>query len=160
MRSESTLRINRLRQSEPGPGWVSGTVLLETLAALALLVGAAAVITAALNSSIQSVDRLRAKTHAADLAITLMSEIQLGIKPSVTTSPQRFDPPFEDWTWEVASGGDEGEIAHSKRFELIEVVVRREDPAITHRLGQVIVVPGVSSITSERSAVEPGIFNP
>src|SRR5512141_793697 len=78
-----------------------GAVLLEVVLALVLFVGAAAVLTSGLSSSLDSLERLRLNTHAADLAVSVVSELQMGIKSLALSGPQPFPAPFEGWTWEA-----------------------------------------------------------
>ncbi len=76
-------------------------ILLEVILALVLFVTAAAVIIGGLNVSINAVDRLRLNTHAADLALSVASELQLGIRSPEFTGPEPFDIPFDEWSWEL-----------------------------------------------------------
>ena len=122
----------------------SATILLETLAALALLVGAAVVIGAALNASIRSVERLRLNTHASSLAVSVLSELQLGTK-SIASGPQVFDPPFDAWTWEVLTTPEVNGFDVSSQFSQVEVVVRHDEPSVTYRLCQRIQMPAAPS---------------
>jgi len=78
-------------------------VLLEVVLALLLFVGAAAVITGGMNASLTSVERMRLATHAANLAVSLISELQLGIRGIEMTGPEPFEAPYEDWTWELVA---------------------------------------------------------
>ncbi len=81
---------------------LQGAVLLEVVLALGLFVAAAAVVSASLNASLESVDRLRLNLHAVNLAVSVLSELQLGTRAVETGSgPQPFEPPFEQWGWEV-----------------------------------------------------------
>src|SRR5258708_4398278 len=80
-----------------------GAVLLEVILALVLFVAAAAVLTSGLSSSLDGVERLRLNTHAADLAVTVLSELQLGIKSLALSGPQQFEAPLDAWTWELVA---------------------------------------------------------
>jgi type II secretory pathway pseudopilin PulG len=127
-------------------GLEAGAVLLEVVLALALFVTAATIITSGLNASLNGVERLRANTHAANLAVTVLSELQLGIKPATQSDPQPFEPPFADWTWEILVA-PETNSEEAGPFKRIEVVVRRLDPPAAHSLFQV-VAPGDSRADS------------
>jgi hypothetical protein len=122
----------------------AGTVLLETVLALTLFVAAAAVIAGAVNASLNGVERLRLDAHAADLAVTVLSELQLGLRSTGNAGPQAFDPPFEDWSWEVLSETLIGETGMTTGLTQVEVVVRHEDPPVVRRLGQVVRLPATA----------------
>src|SRR5204863_6368831 len=79
----------------------SAVVLLEVVLALVLFATAAAIIGAGLSTSIQSVERLRLNAHAANLAVSVLSELQMGTKGFGKRGPQQFEAPFEGWTWEA-----------------------------------------------------------
>jgi len=114
---------------------IQGAVLLEVLVALALFVAAAAIVTGGLNRSVESVERLRLNTHAANLTISVLSELQMGIKSMAVNGPQLFEAPFEKWSWEVVALPVEPDKA---KFEKVEVVIRHTEAPLVHRLGQVI----------------------
>lgn len=120
---------------------ICGAVLLEVVLALVLIAGAAAVIGAGLNASIERVDRLKLNAHAADLAISVMSELQMGSKALSAEGPEMFEPPFEDWTWEAISELTDEGVRDAGRTRKVEVTVRREEAAVVHRLCQVIRLP-------------------
>jgi type II secretory pathway pseudopilin PulG len=125
----------------------TGAVLLEVILALALFVTAATIITSGLNASLAGVERLRSNTHAANLAVSVLSELQLGIKSLNADGPQPFEPPWADWTWEVITLTELGSD-QSHRFKSVEVVIRRLEPAFTHRLFQIIPIEAASSSDS------------
>jgi hypothetical protein len=116
----------------------SGAVLVEVVLALALFVAAAAVISGALSASLDTVERLRSNAHATDLAVTVLSQLQMGTLAAEGNSPQPFDPPFDTWTWEalytpVDDVGDE-----EGRLTRVEVIIRHQNPEVVCRLHQVL----------------------
>jgi len=111
-----------------------GTVLMEVLLALLLFVGAAAVIGGGLSASIRALDRVRLNGHAVDLAVTVMSELQMGAKPVKSSGPEAFPPPFEVWTWETIVSESELEDASAR----VEVVIRHEEENYVLRLAQLL----------------------
>ncbi|MSU20724.1 MAG: hypothetical protein EXS30_04945 [Pedosphaera sp.] len=115
-----------------------GTVLLEVLVALALFVSAAAIITAGLNASLNSVERLRLNTHAANLAVSVLSEVQIGIKKLDLEGPQQFEVPFEEWTWEILTTEADTDSTEASLIKKVEVTIRHNDPVLVFRLSQVI----------------------
>lgn len=135
--------IPKLTGMAPGPSQrrgQRGAVLLEVVLALVLFVAAASVLTGGLSSSLDSLERLRVNTHAADLAVTVLSELQMGLKSVSLNGPQPFDLPLEGWTWEVVStplesGFDEGEPVQN-----VEIIIRHDESALVYRLTQMLQV--------------------
>ena len=118
-----------------------GAVLLEVVLALVLVAGAAAVVGAGLSASIDRVERLKLNAHAADLAVSVMSELQMGSKVLSQEGPESFEAPFEGWTWEAAAEVTDEKVRDTGRTKKVEVVIRHEDPVVVHRLCQVIRLP-------------------
>jgi len=113
-----------------------GAVLMEVILALVLFVGAATVITGAFNASVNSVERLRLQTHAANLAVTVLSEMQMGILPVESAGPEPFEAPFERWTWETQVSALDGETFSGGQLNHVEVIVRLEEESMVYRLAQ------------------------
>lgn len=139
MRLASRLQFDRVSDG-PSSGTEAGAVLLEVVLALALFVGAATVLTSGLSSSLEAVERLRLSTHAADLAVSVLSELQMGIKSPGAGGAQPFAAPFEQWTWEIVSVPLQTEWDESSVFKQVEVVIRHEDSPLVYRLGQVLQI--------------------
>lgn len=124
-----------------------GAVLLEVLLALALFVFAAAVITSSLNSGVERVTRLRVQLHALDLAVTVMSELKLGILPLATAGPEPFDAPFDQWTWQVEatpytftdSSVDDSEAVST--LQLVTVTVKNDQNTGFQQLTEILGPP-------------------
>ena len=129
-----------------------GAALLEVLIALALFVAAAAVVTGALNSSLESLERQKLGTHAVDLATSVMAEIQLGIRVPGGEGRRPFDAPFQDWTWEASLLPVENAISATAGSTRVEVVVRHKTAPVVQRLAQVIRI-GRSAAADALTAV-------
>lgn len=121
-----------------GGGCRRGAILVEVVLALALFVAAAAVISGALSASMDSVERLRLNAHAADLAVTVLSELQMGTRSAEGTGPQDFDLPFEDWTWEVLQAPVDNGATEETRLTHVEVIIRHKTSSLVYRLNQVL----------------------
>ena len=80
-----------------------GIALLEVVFALSLFAAAAAVICSSFGASASSVSRMHRQAVADNLAVTLLSEMQLDIVPAEDDGPYEFAEPFENWTWEVVT---------------------------------------------------------
>ena len=129
-----------------------GAALLEVLIALALFVAAAAVVTGALNSSLESLERQKLGTHAVNLASSVMAEIQLGIRVPGGEGRRPFDAPFQDWTWEASLLPVENATGTTAGSMRVEVVVRHKTAPVVQRLAQVIRI-GRSATADALTAV-------
>jgi len=124
-----------------------GAVLVEVVLALALFVAAAAVISSGMSASMESIERLRLNAHAADLAVTVLSEIQMGTLAMEGNLAQPFDPPFEDWTWEVQLAPVDDGAGEQTSLTRVEAIVRHLQPPLVYRLSQVLRLDTVSRAT-------------
>lgn len=123
---------------------VDGAALLEVIIALALFVAMAAVMTSALSSSLDSLDRQRLNTHATNLASSLLAELELGIRSTESSGPQPVGFPYEDWTWEAAVTGTETETGEASGLTRVEVIVRHKSSPIVRRLAQFVILDRTS----------------
>ena len=105
----------------------SGAILFEVVLALALFVFAAAVISGGFSTALMSVDRMRAELDGSNLAISTLAEIELNLKPMVTSPPAQFEPPLEKWTWEVEVTEPGEDLDMGGGLTLVEVIVRNEE---------------------------------
>lgn len=118
-----------------------GTALLEVLLALALFVVAAAIVTSGMSASTDNLDRQRLNTHAANLAATVLAEIQLGIRSTAEAGEQPFVEPFDKWTVELVVTPTETETGEASGLLRVEAIIRHKDSMLVRRLAQVIRVP-------------------
>ena len=114
-----------------------GSVLLEVLLALALFAAAAAVVTTALNASLGSLDRQKLGAQALNLSASVMAEVQLGIRPATSESPKVLEPPFQDWTYELALTPAETSAGEGTGLTRVEVIIRNQKSPVVQRLAQV-----------------------
>jgi type II secretory pathway pseudopilin PulG len=119
-----------------------GAVLLEVLLALGLFVFAAAVVSSGLNAAVDRTLRLRAQTHALDLAVSVLSELELGLRPAVAGGPEPFDPPFEQWTWELEAVPQSFGTDDLSGLQQVTVIVRGGEPPAVQRLATIVNVGG------------------
>jgi len=140
----------------------TGAALLEVIIALALFVATAAVVTSALSSALDSLERQRLNMHATNLAASVIAELQLGIRQTSSTGVQAFEPPYEQWTWEAALNSSETETGETSGLTRVEVIIRHKESAIVRRLAQVISldrtrrVPSLQSPSAAPSQRQPG----
>lgn len=115
-----------------------GAVLLEVILALVLFAAAAAVIGAGLNSAVSGVERQKLNAHAVDLGVSVLSEIQIGLRAADSAGPEPFDRPFGGWSWQLVLTPTETETGESSDLTRVEVIVRHDDPALVYRLTEVL----------------------
>ena len=121
-----------LRTSRQSAGSsAAGAILLEVVLALTLFVSAAAVIGAGLNQCLNAAYRLRTRTEAADLAVTLISEIQMGlVAPAAIDATDYEEEELADWTWAV----NVEEMDDVPELLCVTVTVTHEPTGVFHRL--------------------------
>ena len=80
-------------------------VLLEVVLSTALFAMAALGVLAGLNSCFRSLGKMRLESQAADLAISKVSEVHIGIVPLEDDGPNEYedDESLADWTWEIVT---------------------------------------------------------
>jgi hypothetical protein len=110
--------------------------LLEVVLALLLFVAAVAVVSSALNASMDSLQRQRFALHAANLAATVHAEINMGLRGVETGGPEPFAPPFEGWTWQLAQTATENELGETSGLASVEVIIRSTNSPAVYRLAQ------------------------
>jgi len=116
----------RWKRTRRRPG---AMVLLEVVLAMMLFFGGALVILAGLNSSLSGIQRVQIEARAADLAVTLLSEVQMGMVQLVSDGPSSYeDPALADWTWEISVEPFEEQQLDLElpEFQRVEVTIRNE----------------------------------
>ena len=119
----------------------SGVVLFEVILALVLFSFAAIIIANSFSSSLRSVDRMRNDLDASNLAISTLSEIELGIKPIETSPPTEFEEPFEKWTWQIETTKPNEDLDMGGSLTLVEVIIINEDLGRETRIARMIRSP-------------------
>ncbi|MBM3837741.1 MAG: hypothetical protein FJ398_07210 [Verrucomicrobia bacterium] len=122
-------------------------MLLEVVLALSFFVLAATVITGGLNASVQETERLRLNVHASNLAISLLSELQMGIKPVESAGPEPFEASFQMWTWQIQVSPIDDASESGLPLRNVEVIVRHDTRPIVRRLTQFIVPHPAGALT-------------
>ncbi len=126
-------------------------ILLEVVLAMVLFFGGALVILAGLSSSLSGVQRVQFEAQAVDLAVTLISEVQMGTVQIVSDGPSAYeDPDLADWTWQIAVQPYEEEQLDLElpEFQQVEVTIR-------HRLGYATSLTILMSDEPPISETEP-----
>ncbi len=150
--NDRRMRAGRCREFDShgcGLGTERGAVLLEVILALALFVLAATIITGGLSSSINEVKRLHLNAHASNLAVSVLSEMQMGIQAGEASGPNAFDPPFEQWKWQTVIGPVNEMVGATNPIQKVEVIIRHETEPVVYRLTQFLpVVANGPSLTT------------
>jgi len=111
-----------------------GVALLEVVLGLALFFGVAVAILAGLSACVRSATDMRLEAQAADLAITLLSEMQLGAIDIEDAGPMAYeDETLADWSWEVVVTPVVGTLTELE-LTRVEIVIRNTPHDYTHRL--------------------------
>jgi hypothetical protein len=107
--------------------------LLEVVLALAVFFGVAVAILGGLSVCMRSATQVREEAQAADLAVTVLSEVQMGMLDAIDAGPTPFEDPFADWTWQTAAVPVEAAVA-GLEMTRIEIVVRNTLDGYQYRL--------------------------
>lgn len=114
-------------------GRARGAVLLEVILALALFAATSGVVLGSLNVCLGAARRIRLGAVAADLAVTRLSEIQMGLVPLRDAGPEACEEPHGDWTWQVATTVFTDRSAEGG-LKRVEIVLKRASPEYVYRL--------------------------
>ena len=126
-----------------------GMVLLEVVLAMAIFFAAALVILAGLSSSVRGVQRVQWEAQAQDLAVSLLSEVQMGLVPLVSDGPTDYEEPdLAGWAWQiVVEPYDEPQAGlELPEFSRVEVIVRHESGCST-KLSTLMTEQQVENVT-------------
>lgn len=123
-----------------------GGGLLEVLMALVLVVGAFSVITGGLQSAVDSVERMRNSVHGQNLAVSLLSQIQMGLVEAEDVEGAYFEAPFEEWSYDIETeemqaetiGFYSGSGPSIPEMLRVDVAIYRPDGRIIHRMSQFV----------------------
>ncbi len=112
--------------------------------ALAVFFGVAVAILGGLSMCMRSARQVRQEAQAADLAVTLLSEIQLGLVQIADAGPTPFEDPYAEWTWQTVATPVETLIEGADLTQ-VEIIVRNPGNGYTFRLYQLL--PGAEEET-------------
>jgi hypothetical protein len=124
--------------------------LLEVVLALAMFFGVAVILLGGLSACMSSVQQLRMSAKASDLAVSMLTEVQIGRVPVVSAGPTQFDDPLKDWTWEVAVSPVTVNSSSTAVPDLsrVDVIVRNTVQGYTQRLTDMIPTPTDQTVTT------------
>lgn len=117
----------------------AGAILMEVILALALLAAGGAVTFGALNASFSAVRNIRMQGQAADLAVTKLSEIQLGVLKGVDDGPNEFkDEDLEGWIWQIVTRPIETDSPIAAQMKQVEIIIAYAPGQTVYRLVQLL----------------------
>ncbi len=105
----------------------AGVVLLEVVLAMSLFFASAMVILAGLSSSLSGMQRVQLEARAQDLAVTALSEVQMGLVPLASDGPTEYeDAALAGWTRQIVVEPYQEQQLGLKlpAFQRVEVTIR------------------------------------
>jgi type II secretory pathway pseudopilin PulG len=139
--------------------WQQGSVLLEVILAVVLFAGAAVVVGIGLKAAMDGSERLRLNAHAGNLTVSVISELQMGIRSLADTGPEAFGPPFEGWVWEIAATPWTPQTeSTANHLTQVEVIVRYEPAEFVHRFAQVMQIDAATTADGSMQSPAPAPF--
>lgn len=119
-----------------------GAVLLEVVLALGIFFMGAAVVAGSLNISITATQRIKLQAQAADLAVTKLSEIQMGLLSVADDGPNAYseDENLPDWTWQVVTTpmDEQMVVVAGPVLKRVEIIIRNANMSYVYRLTHVL----------------------
>jgi hypothetical protein len=126
-----------------------GIALLEVLLALGLFVGACGTIVGTMIISARTVQRMRVTATAENLAVTTLSEVQMGLLEAADTDAEPFEEPFEEYSWQIVTS-QMGELTvTAAEMTCVEVVVTHDPTGQEYRLAFLKPVPPAEEYADE-----------
>ncbi len=129
-----------------------GAVLLEIVLAMTIFVFSAAVVQSGLVSCLRSLSTVRLQNRAVNLAVTKLSEIQMGlldVAGTELTSFEEEDESLSEWEWQVTAE-PVGEDADAPPMMLVTVTITNTSRRITYRLTEIMSSPQSQDELSHR----------
>ncbi len=116
----------------------SGAVLLEVVLAMALFFTSAMVIAGGLSASMSALRKIKLDAQASDLAVTKLSEVQMGVLAAVDEGPNPYEEEdLAQWTWQIlAVPADPPGTVQPTSLKKVEVIIRNTTDRYTYRLAE------------------------
>ncbi len=125
------------------PAIGKGAVLLDGVLGMAIFVFAAAVVQSGLVACLRSVSAVRLQNQAVDLAVTKLSEIQMGLLDVASTAPTSFedeDESLAEWSWQITTE-PVSENLDAPSMTRLTVTITNTTRRITYQLTEIIPSP-------------------
>jgi type II secretory pathway pseudopilin PulG len=125
-----------------------GAVLLEVVLALAIFGMGAVVILSGLQAALRMAQQVQFEAKAADLAVTVISEVQIGQISLQDAGPMTYEEAsLAGWTWQVVTSAIDPMLAEMPPFKQVEAVIRGPGGR-TYRLSQVVEYDSASGLVA------------
>jgi hypothetical protein len=128
-----------------------GAILLEVIFSIALLAGACAAIIGGFNACAQANRDLWMESKAADLAVTMLTEMQMGVVPPEDDGPTDYADPLADWCWQVVTADLPPQTLDGPTMRQVQIVVTYKPDSYSYTLMELVNVPG-ATVTGTPSA--------
>ena len=79
---------------------------------------------------------MRYETHALNLALSVLAEIQMHSRPVEAGGPDPFEAPFDDWMWRVEVSALESSGVEADALKKVEVMVWHTSENTVQRISQ------------------------
>jgi len=111
--------------------------------ALGLFFAVAVVLLGGLSACVKSVQRVRMTAQASDMAVSMLSQVQMGIVPVSDDGPNAYDEPLQDWSWQIAVTPLAMTSTATPVLDLsrVEVTIRNTPQGYTQRLYDIVPTP-------------------
>ncbi len=125
----------------------SGVVLMEIVLALAVFFAIGGIVVGSMNSAARAAGQVAREARAADLTVTIMSQIHMGLIEARDFGPEYLEEPMDGWTWRIVTEpvSDSFDIPEMVR---VEIVVRDTRNDRVHRLTE-LVLDDVEAVEQE-----------
>jgi hypothetical protein len=131
--------------------------LLEVVLAIAIFFALSAAVLSGLDACVRSAKNMKLSARASNLAITVMSEVQVGALPVSDAGPNAFDDPLlADWTWEVGVTPIQNLNNPALDLSRVEVVIRNTVEGYTRRSYGVMPAPKEETTSGGTSLASAG----
>ncbi|MCX5682147.1 MAG: hypothetical protein NT049_00460 [Planctomycetota bacterium] len=132
--------------------------LLEVVLALALFFGIAVTILGGLNFCMRATTQVREEAQAADLAVTVLSYVQMGVLDPADAGPTPCEDPFGDWTWQTTVATFEASVPGLEMTQ-IEITVKNTIDGYSYRLYE-LLPSGEEPAAAQASATDSAGASP
>ena len=131
------MSFSRSRRSSGGGGVRRrGAVLLEAVLALALLLVMVGLATGAIYRTTSALQQMKDRATAEDLAVSVLSELEAGLRPRMERTAEPFDAPWHRWTLALEFTAVDGDPQFTGGLEEVSIRVEHLDSQIVFELRQ------------------------
>ena len=117
-------------------------MLLEVIFAIALFAAAAGTIIGAFTASLRATRQMRLQTGAVDRAVTLLSEMQMGLVQPIDDGPTDYEEPDQDWSWQVVTSDLDAQSLDAPAMTQVQILITYKPDGYTYSLFHVVPSDG------------------